>query len=144
MRSVDAGANAQTDPSKMTDSFSPGTEIVWRPAPECVERSHLRRFMEQHGIASYAELHERSTQDVAWFTDAVLKYLDIQFQVPYSQVVDVSPGIQQPRWCVGGELNIAYNCVDKWTASTESRCRSALIWSGEEGTTRSLPYADFD
>ncbi len=130
------------DFSKMTDFFSPGSEIVWRPTPDSVERSHLRRFMEQHGIASYAELQQRSTQDIAWFTDAVLKYLDIRFQVPYSQVVDLSPGIQRPRWCVGGELNIAYNCVDKWSANPQTRERRALVWEGEEGTTRSLTYGE--
>jgi len=126
----------------MTDLFSPGSEIVWRPTPDSVERSHLQRFMQQHGIASYAELQERSTQDVAWFTDAVLKYLDIQFRHPYSQVVDLSPGIQRPKWCVGGELNIVYNCVDKWAANRETRERKALVWEGEEGTTRSLTYGE--
>jgi acetyl-CoA synthetase len=58
----------------------------------------------------------RSTADVAWFTDAVLKYLDIRFRVPYSQVVDLSDGIEWPRWCVGGRMNIVDNCVDKWAA----------------------------
>ena len=130
------------DLSKMTGPISPATEIVWRPTPESVERSHLQRFMRRHGISSYSELQQRSTQDVAWFTDAVLKYLDIQFQVPYSQVIDVSPGIQRPRWCVGGQLNIVHNCVDKWTATPETRDRKALVWEGEEGTTRSLTYGD--
>jgi acetyl-CoA synthetase len=72
----------------------------------------------------------------------VLKYLDIQFQVPYSQVIDVSSGIQRPRWCVGGQLNIVHNCVDKWTAGPETSNRKALVWEGEEGTTRSLTYGD--
>jgi len=126
----------------MTDFFSSGSNIVWQPTPESVERSHLRRFMGQHGIASYAELQQRSTQDIAWFTDAVLKYLDIRFQVPYSQIVDLSTGIQRPRWCVGGELNIAYNCVHKWAANRETRERKALVWEGEEGATRSLTYGE--
>jgi len=98
--------------------------------------------MEQHGIASYAELQQRSTQDIAWFTDAVLKYLDIQFQHLYSQVVDLSPGPQRPTWCVGGQLNIVFNCVDKWAAQPETRGRKALIWEGEEGTTRSMTYGE--
>lgn len=98
--------------------------------------------MEQHNITTYAELQQRSTQDVAWFTDAVLKYLDIRFQAPYTQVVDLSPGIQRPLWCVEGQLNIAYNCVDKWLEQPASRDRAALVWEGEEGTTRSLTYGE--
>ena len=126
----------------MTAPFPTANQIVWQPTPESVARSHLRRFMEQHGIASYAELQQRSTQDIAWFTDAVLKYLDIQFQHLYSQVVDLSPGPQRPTWCVGGQLNIVFNCVDKWAAQPETRGRKALIWEGEEGTTRSMTYGE--
>ncbi len=126
----------------MTDKPTFGGEIVWRPTAEYTERSHLTRFMRAHGIAGYDELMARSTTDVAWFTDAVLKYLDIRFRVPYEQVVDLSAGIEWPRWCVGGRLNIAENCVDKWAADPAARKRPALIWEGEEGTTHTLTYGE--
>ncbi|MBW7959385.1 MAG: AMP-binding protein [Candidatus Promineofilum sp.] len=98
--------------------------------------------MRLHDIASYDELQERSTSDIAWFTDAILKYLDIRFRVPYSQVVDLSDGIEWPRWCVGGRLNIVDNCVDKWAADPQARDRPAVVWEGEEGATRTLTYGD--
>jgi acetyl-CoA synthetase len=100
----------------MSDQFTFGGEIVWRPTPTHIARSHLRTFMDRHQIADFDELHQRSTGDIAWFTEAVLDYLDIQFQRPYTQVVDLSAGIQRPVWCVDGQLNIAHNCVDKWAA----------------------------
>ncbi|MFQ5400773.1 MAG: AMP-binding protein [Anaerolineae bacterium] len=125
----------------MSDSFDFGGEIVWRPTPEYIQRSNLKRFMDLHNIGSFEELMTRSTTDVAWFTDAVIRFLDIQFQKPYSQVVDLSRGIQRPTWCVDGELNIVYNCVDKWAANPETAARTALIWEGEEGDTRGLTYA---
>ena len=56
--------------------FEFGGEIVWRPTPEYVDGSHLQRFMQQHGIESWHELYERSVEDVAWFTEAMLTYLD--------------------------------------------------------------------
>ena len=97
----------------MTDPPPCGGETVWRAPPDYTERSHLTRFMRAHAIAGYAELMARSTADVAWFTDAVLRYLDVRFRVPYSPVLDLSDGIEWPRWCVGGRLNLADNCVDK-------------------------------
>ncbi|MBW7920078.1 MAG: AMP-binding protein [Anaerolineales bacterium] len=97
--------------------------------------------MRRHGIADFAELMKRSTEDAAWFTDAALKYLDIEFYEPYSQVVDLSGGIQLPKWCVGGAMNIVHNCVDKWQLS-ESREQRAVVWEGEEGTTRTLAYKE--
>src|SRR5438045_2721789 len=84
-------------------------EIVWRPTPELIAASNLRLFMDQHGLRSLAELQQRSTTDIAWFWDAVLKQLDIHFH--YQHIVDLSRGIQWPQWCVGGELNIVESCL---------------------------------
>jgi acetyl-CoA synthetase len=122
--------------------FEFGGDIVWRPTPDYTERSHLLRFMRQHGLASFADLLARSTADIAWFTDAVLKYLDIRFERPYSQVVDLSRGPAWPRWCVDGRLNIVHNCVDKYFARAELARRPAIIWEGEDGQTQTLNYYD--
>jgi acetyl-CoA synthetase len=109
--------------------------------------------MREHGLREFNELMSRSTEDVVWFTDAVLKYLDIQFYEPYSKVVDVSEGIQFPQWCVGGKMNIVHNCLDKYVA-TEPQGRGenekapslsdsvAVLWEGEEGRTKSLSYGE--
>lgn len=125
----------------MTEPFTFGGDIVWKPQPEQIEHANLTEFMRRHAIRDYGELMKRSTQDVTWFTDAVLKFLDIQFQEPYSDAVDLSDGIQFPRWCVNGKMNIVHNCVDKHQ-STAARDRAAVTWAGEEGQTKSLTYAD--
>ena len=125
----------------MPESFTFGGEIVWRPAPEHINRSHLKRFMDRHGLGSYADLMRRSTSDVAWFTDNLLKYLDIQFQQPYREVLDLSRGIAWPRWCVDGKLNIVHNCLDKYVG-TQPAASPAVIWEGERGQIRTLTYAD--
>ena len=126
----------------MSEKFDFGGEIVWRPSAEQIEHSNLKRFMDEHAIASYDELMERSTSDVAWFSDAILKFLDIQFQKPYTQVVDLSNGIKRPLWCVNGEMNIAYNCVDKWAENEATAGKTAVVWEGEEGTVRQWTYAE--
>ncbi len=114
----------------MSDEFTFGGEIVWRPSPDYSDRSHLKRFMAHHGLGSYADLMKRSTADIAWFTDAVIKHLDIRFQKPYQSVVDLSRGKQWPRWCVGGQLNIVQSCVDKHYREPKIALRPALIWEG--------------
>src|SRR3972149_5912845 len=114
----------------MSEPFTFGGEIVWRPTPDYVNRSHLKQFMNRHRLASFDALMQRSTSDVAWFTDALLKYLDIQFQQPYRQVLDLSRGIAWPRWCVDGKLNIVYNCVHKYPKDSKLARRPAGIWEG--------------
>lgn len=125
----------------MTEQFTFGGDIVWRPTPEYIERAHLTAFMHQHGIKDFDELMYSSTKDIAWFTDAVLKYLDVQFYEPYSKVLDLSEGIQFPKWCVGGKMNIIHNCVDKYQQSTISN-QPLVVWEGEEGITKSLTYEE--
>jgi acetyl-CoA synthetase len=126
----------------MTEQFTFGGEIVWRPTPADIERAHLTAFMRTRGVKDFDELMRRSTSDVAWFTDAVLKYLDIQFYEPYSKVVDLSNGIQFPKWCVDGRMNIVHNCADKWQATKAEREKKAIVWEGEEGQIRTLTYEE--
>jgi acetyl-CoA synthetase len=125
----------------MSETFEFGGEIVWRPTPAYTENAHLTRFMRQNYIASFDELMRRSTQDVAWFTEAVLKYLDIQFYQPYTQVVDLSHGIAWPRWCVDGKMNIVHNCLDKYIG-TEVENRPAMIAETENGDICTYTYGE--
>ncbi len=98
--------------------------------------------MQAHGLASFDDLLARSTSDVAWFTDAVLKYLDIRFSRPYTQVLDLQRGSAWPRWCVGGQLNITTNCLDKYQAQPALAGQPAILWEAESGATGSLSYAE--
>jgi acetyl-CoA synthetase len=123
------------------ERFEFGGEIVWEPTVEHVEASRLKRFMNRHGIARLDELQKRSTHDLDWFWNAVLEELQIEFYQPYSKVLDLSRGIAWPRWCVGGQLNIVHNCLDKWIG-TPTQDRVALRWEGEDGATRLLTYSD--
>ncbi|MBI3976677.1 MAG: acetate--CoA ligase [Chloroflexi bacterium] len=116
-----------------------GDEIVWRPTAEHLAANRLYRFMQQHGIGSLAELHARSVADLAWFWDAVVKDLDLQFYEPYSAVVDVCQGVPWARWFVGGRYNYVHNAVDKHL-ETHRRNKLALIWEGETGEVRKLTY----
>jgi len=125
----------------MSEQFEFDGEIVWRPTTDHIERANLTQFMRQHYIADFNELMRRSTKDVAWYTDALFKYLNIEFYEPYTQVVDLSKGIQWPQWCIGGEMNIAHNCLDKYIG-TPTASKTAYIWEGEEGQTRSITYAE--
>ncbi|UYN91000.1 MAG: AMP-binding protein [Anaerolineales bacterium] len=124
----------------MPEAFASGP-IVWRPTPDYIENARLTEFMRTHSIGSFDELMQRSTSDVAWFTEAVLKFLDIQFYKPYTNVLELSKGIAWPKWCVGGEMNIVHNCLDKYQSGPE-KDRPALLWEGEDGTTRTLTYAE--
>ncbi len=115
--------------------------VVWQPNDAYIQRSRLKRFMDRHGIATFDELMQRSTSDIRWFWDAVIDDLQLEFYEPYTEVVDVSRGIQWPEWCVGAKLNIIHNCLDK-RIGTPAEGRVALRWEGEEGQTLTLTYGE--
>jgi acetyl-CoA synthetase len=119
--------------------FQFGGEFVWHPTPELIAQSNLQRFIAKHELGSYNELMRRSTTDIEWFWDAVLSDLDIQFYKPYSRVVDLSHGKAWARWCVGGEMNIVHNMLDKY-AGTEIDNRVAIKSETEDGNIRTLTY----
>ena len=121
--------------------FQFGGEFVWHPAPELIAQSNLQRFIDKHQLGSYDELMRRSTTDIAWFWDTVLRDLDIQFYKPYSQIVALNEGKPWPHWCVGGEMNIVHNLLDKYAGSKIDN-RFAIKSEIEDGTTCTLTYKE--
>ena len=121
--------------------FQFGGKFVWHPTPELIAQSNLQRFVNKHGLGSYDELMQRSTTDIAWFWDAVLRDLDIQFYKPYSSVLDLSEGKPWARWCVDGEMNVIHNMLDKYTGTPTDE-KIAIKSETEDGTTRTLTYKE--
>lgn len=125
----------------MSEEFKFGGEVVWRPTADYIDQSHLTQFIRQHKLSDFDNLMNRSTEDVAWFTEAVLKYLDIQFYEPYSQVLDISKGIARPRWVVGGKMNIVHNLLDKYIGS-QVEDQVAMITEDETGEVNAYTYGE--
>ncbi|WP_018654098.1 acetate--CoA ligase [Actinomadura flavalba] len=59
---------------------------------------------------------------------------------PWDDVLDWSDP-PFAKWYVGGELNVAYNCVDRHVEAGRGD-KVAYHWEGEPGDTRTLTYAD--
>jgi acetyl-CoA synthetase len=116
------------------------SDVIWSPTTAYVERANVTRFMRSHGIGTYEELVARSVDDIAWFWDAVVRDLDLRFLEPYEQVLDTSRGIEWATWFGGGRLNLADQCVDRW--SLETPAAPAVVWEGEDGESRTWSYAE--
>ena len=124
-------------------------EVVYEPSRSFVESTNVRRFMQEHDIADYDELIERTTTEVPgepasgvdWFWDEVVDHLGIEFYEPYDEVRDDGEGPQFTDWYPGGELNAAHNVVDRHAAlDSERRNKVACIWEGEDGAVRELTF----
>ena len=116
---------------------------VWEPSRELIENSNMMRFMSTQGIATYPALLERADQDPEWFWNALIETLEIPFSTPYERVLDLSQGKPWPKWCVGGETNVAASCLVRHRES-ETEARLAVAWESEAGEIRSWSYRDLD
>ncbi|HLJ67425.1 MAG TPA: acetate--CoA ligase [Chloroflexota bacterium] len=117
-------------------------DITWEPGPRQLERSRLQALMRRHGIDTYADFYARSIDDPEWFWEAVVRdELELVWSRPYDRVLDLSDGPAWPHWFVGGRLNYVANAVDRHVTGDRGGA-AALIWEGEEGTTRTLTYRE--
>lgn len=87
-------------------------------------RAELYREAEEDRLAFWAKQANR----LSWTT-------------PFTEVLDWS-GAPFAKWFVGGELNVAYNCVDRHVEAGHGD-RVAIHWEGEPvGDRRTLTYSD--
>ncbi|MBW8482908.1 acetate--CoA ligase [Actinomadura parmotrematis] len=64
----------------------------------------------------------------------------LEWSKPWDEVLDWSDP-PFAKWFVGGELNVAYNCVDRHVEAGLG-ARVAYHWEGEPGDTRTITYAE--
>ena len=99
--------------------------------------------MLRHKIASYRDLVARSTADIEWFWNAVIDDLGIEFYRPFDTLIDSTRGIAWSRWFIGGQVNLVHNCLDRHVRAGRGN-QTAVIWEGEDGSVRTLTYAELD
>jgi acetyl-CoA synthetase len=102
-----------------TRRFAPPADLA---ASANVKADAYERAAEDR-LGFWAEQAERLTWTKRW--DEVLDWSNPPFA----------------KWYVGGELNVAYNCVDRHVEAGNG-AKVAYHWEGEPGDTRTLTYAD--
>ena len=96
-----------------------------------------RAFVEQANVTN-ARIYEEF--DVGWpeCWERAADLLD--WSEPWTEVLDDSDAPFY-EWFVGGELNAAYNCVDRHVESGR-KSHAAIKWEGKLGETRTYTYQD--
>jgi len=44
-------------------------------------------------------------------------------------------------WFLNGQLNVCYNCVDRYALNRETSDQTAIIWEGDEGQNSHITYS---
>ena len=117
---------------------SQGAPPVWLPDDEQIEATNIAALMKELDLASYWELHSWSVQNRAKFWEVMLERLNICWQGKYTQIVDLSDGVESAQWLVGARLNIVASCFQ---APTDDL---AIIWQQEGGSLSTLTYGELE
>jgi acetyl-CoA synthetase len=115
-------------------------EIAWAPDPDQAAATNTARFMQLHGIESFDDLVERSSSDPEWFWAAVVDFIGIPFEEPYTIVRDTSRGHPWATWFSDGAFNMSKALVDRW--AEEEPARVAVRSLKESGETRELSFGE--
>src|SRR5665811_1891066 len=103
--------------------------------------SELREVAPSPGFAAYAnaapELYERADRDFEAFWAAEAEQR-ISWSRPWDTVLEWD--LPYAKWFQGGQLNVAYNCVDRHVERGIGS-KVAYYWEGEPGDSRTLTYA---
>jgi acetyl-CoA synthetase len=98
------------------------------PPPESFRRdAHIRDW----------STHERAAADLEAYWAGEAATLD--WMRPWDRVLAWEP--PRAQWFVGGQINVAANCIDRHVASAR-RNKAAIVFEGEPGDRRTLTYWD--
>ncbi|MDQ3493695.1 MAG: AMP-binding protein, partial [Chloroflexota bacterium] len=109
-------------------------DAAWRPSAELLADSRLARFLRATGETDLEALQARASADPAWFWGTAEADLELHWQRPYGEVMDLSAGPEWSRWWAGGAFNYAAATVD--TRAARHPDGHALTWEGEDGEVR--------
>ncbi len=100
---------------------------IYPPSPQVVANANIK---------SYDEMARLAEKDLAAFWGARAE--EFEWFKKWDKVLDDS-NTPFYKWFVGGQVNIAYNCLDRHI-KTWRRNKLALIWEGEDGEVRTFSY----
>ncbi len=86
----------------------------------------------------YRALYRRSLEDPDGFWGEVARQ-ELTWIEPFTSVLTGGFENLDYRWFDGGKLNVSANCLDRHL-DTWRRNKAALIWEGDDGSTRTYTY----
>ncbi len=86
----------------------------------------------------YRSFHRQSVRDVGAFWGPLAREL-VRWHRPFTRTLEGE--FPHARWFPDGELNLSENCLDRHLDGP-TRNKVALYWEGEDGSRRTLSYAE--
>jgi acetyl-CoA synthetase len=111
---------------------------VFPPSQESIETANITAYMQSKGFHDYEAFYQWSLAHRFEFWDDMAR--ELQWFVPWQSTFAWT---NKPffQWFTGGQCNIVSNCLDRYM-QTPTRSKVAYYWEGDDGSSRTLTYAD--
>lgn len=83
---------------------------IWEPSKEIIEQSNIFKMMQIHGFDNYDDFWKWSTTNKVTFWEETIQNLGIEFAQKYTSILDVSKGVENPKWLKNAKFNIVDSC----------------------------------
>jgi acetyl-CoA synthetase len=110
----------------------------WTPSLEFIATTNIAWLMQRAGVDSYEALHAWSVGHREAYWALAIERLGLRFCEPFHRVVDLSHGVEAPRWLPGARLNIVESC---FAAPAES---PAILHQTEGGKLKVMSYGELE
>lgn len=111
---------------------------IWQPTPDYIEEAQVTALARRLGVADFDALYEFSLERPEQYWREVVDFCGVRFSRDYDSWCGLGRGAPFPSWFLGGEMN----WTDMILERDEGRDRIAIIAETEDGTSRSVTYAE--
>lgn len=113
-----------------------GPAPAWFPTDGQIASTHIAELMRTVQVNSYADLHYWSVQHRAEFWQIMLQRLGIQFQQPYTEILNLDHGVESAQWLVNARFNIVESCFQSLPN------HPAILFQAEGGSLTTATYKE--
>ena len=116
-------------------------EEVWKPDPATFAAAPLGRMAARYDLHDVESVYRKAAEDPNWYWQAAEQDIGLRWMQPYDEIVDMSGGVEFPRYYAGGRLNWSDYAVDKWVDLGRGD-HVAVKWMGDGGERRDVTYSE--
>ena len=119
------------------------SEWLWAPSPESIEQTNVWQFMRTLGFTDREKFLAYSRDRLEEFWEKMAAAIGIEWARPYQTVLDTSRGVEWATWFNGGQLNIAWNALERHARGPRAN-KIAIISETENGQSREWTFLELN
>ena len=113
-------------------------DTIWHPTKSIIEQSNIYAMMQKHQFKTYTDFWRWSVTERVDFWHETIANLGIELAKKYTQVLDISGGVETPIWLKDARLNIVDSCFNNAPEAI------VIVYQKEDGTLTKVSQQELE